>query len=219
MNVIDPYYEILTPISDYSYEELRRIERTARICYKSTRKDGDKPLESAKRMVKMLIDNGHEAMLEHSDLSVRFVVDRAIANELTRHRVAAYAQESTRYCNYANAKFNREITVIRPSFFSGERKDATYDIWLSAMFEAETNYFRLIDSGATPQEARLILPLSLKSELIVSANYREWRHILKLRTAKDAHPQMREVMVPLLRELQRKIAVVFDDILVEEEEK
>ena len=136
---------------------------------------------------------GHEAMLEHSQLSVLFTCDRAIANELVRHRIASFAQESTRYCNYSKEKFGGELTFIWPTY-------------------AEKDYKLMIANGMRPEQARCVLPLCLKTEIVVTANYREWRNIFKLRTSVAAHPQMRELMCPLLKELQSKIPVVFDDI-------
>lgn len=212
MKIIEPSYEILTPISEGGIEEIKYIEKIARVCYKSEDKITDDG-ETAKKMIKMLINKGHEAMIEHSFLSVKFIVDRGISHELVRHRIASFAQESTRYCNYSKEKFGRELTFIRPFFF--EESDERYASWLSAMGAAETNYMALLDLGATPQEARSVLPNSIKTEITITTNYREWRNIFKLRTAKSAHPQMREVMCPLLCELQRLIPIVFDDILSE----
>ena len=207
MKIIKPSYEILTPISPGGIQELKHIEKIGRVCYKSEDKiteDG----ESAKKFVKMLIGRGHEAMIEHSSLSVKFIVDRGIANELVRHRIASFAQESTRYCNYSKDKFDGEVTFIQPPFFNQEQ----YRIWTADMSDAEAAYLNLLGSGATPQEARSVLPNSTKTEITITANYREWRNIFKLRTAPAAHPQMREIMIPLLKELKTKIPIIFDDI-------
>lgn len=190
-------------------DEIKQVERAARVCYRSEDKITDDG-SSAKELIKKLIDLNHDAMLEHSSLTVRFVCDRAIANELTRHRMAAFAQESTRYCNYSNGKFGGQIHVICPS----ELQEGTveYDMWHLACISCEKMYFGMLDRGCTPQIARSVLPLSLKTVLVVTANYREWRHILKLRTDKHAHPDMRELMIPLLKELQGRIPIIFDDI-------
>ncbi len=211
MNIVSASYEILTPISEGGIKELQHIEKVGRVCYKSEDKiteDG----ESAKRFVKMLIDKTHEAMIEHSSLSVKFVVDRGVSHELVRHRIASFAQESTRYCNYSKDKFDNSVTFIKPFFFD----DVRYQRWLSAMADAESAYFDLLNSGATPQEARSVLPNSTKTEITITANYREWRSFFKLRTAKAAHPQMREVTIPLLKKLKEKLPIIFDDIEVEE---
>lgn len=210
MKVIKAGYEILTAISEGGVEELQHIEKIGRVCYKSEDKitsDG----ESARKFVKMIIDRGHEAMIEHSSLSVKFIVDRGVSHELVRHRIASFAQESTRYCNYSKDKFDNGITFIKPFFFS----DTKYQRWLAAMADAESAYLDLLNSGATPQEARSVLPNSTKTEIVITANYREWRNFFKLRTAKAAHPQMREVTIPLLKELKEKLPIIFDDIIEE----
>lgn len=215
MRIINAGYEILTDISPYGTLELEQIERAARTCYKSEDKITDQG-ESAKKLIKNLIKNGHEAMLEHSQLSVKFICDRGVSHELVRHRMASFAQESTRYCNYSGDKFGNEITVIRPCFWAYNKHEKEYKNWQVACMDAEEAYFNLLAIGATAQQARSVLPNSLKTEVVMTANYREWRHILKLRTDKAAHPQMRELMVPLLKELKERIPVIFDDIEVEE---
>ena len=213
MQIIKSSYDILTPISEGGIEELKHIEKIARVCYKSEDKiseDGS----SAKKLIKNLIDRGHEAMIEHSSLSVKFICDRGVSHELVRHRIASFAQESTRYCNYANDKFGNELTFIEPFFWTN--CDLYYD-WKAAMRAAEKSYLYLIERGAQPQEARSVLPNSIKTEITITANYREWRNFFKLRTAKAAHPQMRELTIPLLAELKERIPVIFDDIIVEED--
>ena len=220
MKIIKPSYEILTPISDGGIKELQHIEKIGRVCYKSEDRITDDG-ESAKKFVKMLISNGHEAMIEHSSLSVKFVVDRGVSHELVRHRIASFAQESTRYCNYSKDKFGNEITVILPCFFDTGMgilsNSLVYQEWKSACECAEERYFNLLKMGATPQQARTVLPNSLKTEITVTANYREWRNFFKLRTAEASHPQMREVAIPLLKELKTLIPIIFDDIEVKDE--
>lgn len=213
MKIVNAGYEILTKLSENGIEELQHIEKIGRVCYKSEDKiteDG----ESARKFVKMIIDRGHEAMIEHSSLSVKFIVDRGVSHELVRHRIASFAQESTRYCNYSKDKFDNGVTFIRPFFF--DEPSRQYDFWKRAMEEAEYCYLHLLENGATPQEARSVLPNSTKTEITITANYREWRNFFKLRTAKAAHPQMREVTIPLLAELKEKLPIIFDDIAVEE---
>ena len=210
MKIVEPKYEILTDISEGGIKELQQIERVARVCYKSEDKitpDG----ESAKKLVGFLVKQGHEAMLEHSQLSVLFTCDRAIANELVRHRIASFAQESTRYCNYSKEKFGGELSFIRPYYIDDLSEEACDAISDSCLW-AEKLYLQLIKDGLRPEQARCVLPLCLKTEIVVTANYREWRNIFKLRTPVAAHPQMRELMCPLLLEVQKKIPVVFDDI-------
>lgn len=220
MKIIKPSYEILTPISDGGIKELQHIEKIGRVCYKSEDRITDDG-ESAKKFVKMLISNGHEAMIEHSSLSVKFVVDRGVSHELVRHRIASFAQESTRYCNYSKDKFGNEITVILPCFFDTGMgilsNSLVYQEWKLACECAEERYFNLLKMGATPQQARTVLPNSLKTEITITANYREWRNFFKLRTAEASHPQMREVTIPLLKELKTLIPIIFDDIEVKDE--
>lgn len=205
MKIINAGYEFITPINGDVI--LSRIEQAGRVCYKSEDKI---TLDSAIKFAKNIIDRGHEAVLEHCSFTVKFIVDRGVSHEIVRHRVASYCQESTRYCNYSKDKFGNEITVIKPCFW--EESSDQFIVWKSAMKMAESHYFDLLFIGATPQEARAVLPNSLKTEVVMTANIREWRHFFKLRTSKAAHPQMREVAIPLLKELQQKIPVLFDDI-------
>lgn len=221
MKKVKAKYEILTPISNEGVNELRHIEQVGRICYKSEDRisnDG----ESAKKFVAMLIKNGHEAMIEHSTLSIKFIVDRGVTHEIVRHRIASFAQESTRYCNYSNDKFGSECTFIdiTPSMMldnkvnklSAEQMDEIYNEWIDAVNDAEKHYLKMLELGATPQIARSVLPNSVKTELVMTANYREWRNFFKLRTPSSAHPSMREITVPLLKELKEKLPIIFDDI-------
>lgn len=205
MKIINASYSIETPID--GAEILKRIEKAGRTCYKSEKRITE---ESAENFVRTLIERGHESVLEHASITVRFVCDRGVSHEIVRHRIASFSQESTRYCNYSNDRFRNEITFIKPCFL--EDGTGGYKLWKQAMFVAEKEYFDLLNWGFTPQEARSVLPNSTKTEIIMTANLREWRHFLKLRTAKAAHPQMRELTVPLLKELQEWIPVIFDDI-------
>lgn len=211
-------YEILTPISEGGIRELQLIERAARVCYKSENKitpDG----ESAKKLVKFLVKQDHEAMLEHSILSVLFRTNRGIANELVRHRHCAFAQESTRYCNYSGDRFGGEITVL-PSFLdpatgsvAARMNEHEKALATEALEEAESDYFWALEGlEMRPEFARDFLPICTKTEIVVTANYREWRHIFKLRCAVGAHPQIRALMCPLLKDIQKQIPIVFDDI-------
>lgn len=206
MKIIEPSYEIMTPISKGGVEELKLIEKIGRVCYKSEDRITE---DSAKEFVHMLIARGHEAMIEHVSVSVKFIVDRGISHELVRHRIASFAQESTRYCNYSKDKFGNEITVIKPCFWND---DVKYQRWLIEVASAESTYIDLLNSGATAQEARSVLPNSLKTEIVVTMNLREWRHFFRLRCSKAAHPQMRQVTIPLLAEMKERLPVFFDDI-------
>lgn len=206
MKIILPSYQILTPISENGLEETKFIERVARTCYKSEGKispDG----ESAKKLVNSLIKSGHLAMLEHGHISVIFTCDRGVSHEIVRHRMASYAQESTRYCNYTKDAFGREITVIKPLYLKEDTE--AYDDWHDTCLMAEATYFDLISRGYSPQQARAVLPTSLKTEIVMTANYREWMHFFKLRCAPAAHPQIRELAVPLRDELKEKMPYIF----------
>ncbi len=214
MKIVKAGYEILDNLDGEAI--LKKIERIARVCYKSEDKIGE---GSAEKMVKALIKRGHEAMLEHYSFSVKFICDRGVSHELVRHRVASFAQESTRYCNYGH---EGEITVILPFFFDTgmgvNSNSIVFEEWKHSCEVAERKYISLLEKGATPQEARSVLPNSLKTEVVMTANLREWRHFFKLRavgvTGKP-HPQMQEVAIPLLQEVKELIPVVFDDLEVE----
>ena len=207
MKIIKPSYEIMTKIN--REEILKTLEMAGRTCYKSEDKITE---ESASKFVKVLIKSGHEAMIEHYSLTMKIICDRGVTHEIVRHRVASYAQESTRYCNYSQDKFGNEITVIEPYFFANNDDDSNYYYWKESCEWAEEYYFKLLKNGATPQEARSVLPNSLKTEIVVTMNMRELRHFLRLRTAKVAHPQIREIAIPLLNELQEKLPEIFGDI-------
>lgn len=204
MRIVKPSVELLTSVDDTI---LQLLERCGRICYKSEDKITD---ESAPKFLSGIIRRGHEAVLEHYNITVKFVCDRGVSHEIVRHRIASYCQESTRYCNYSKEGFGSEITVIEPCFWPAH--SAQWSIWKEGCEAAESAYFQLLDQGATPQEARSILPNSLKTELVMTANIREWRHFLKLRCSEAAHPQMRELAQKLLILLRESTPVLFDDI-------
>ena len=210
MQAIKAYTQIY---NDFDGQKiLEKIEKVARTCYKSEEKIQE---GSAAKMVASLIKSGHEAMLEHASVTVKFVVDRGISHELVRHRLASFAQESTRYCNYSKDDFGSEITFIIPEYL--DYKSAGWNTWKETMKACEDSYFKLLDIGLTPQEARAVLPNSLKTEVVMTANLREWRHFFKLRalgTTGKPHPQMLEVTVPLLEDFKQMIPVVFDDLVV-----
>ncbi|MBR1760915.1 MAG: FAD-dependent thymidylate synthase [Schwartzia sp.] len=207
MKIILPKAEIVSPINGKTI--LKHIEQCGRVCYKSEDKITD---DSAERFVHNVIKRGHESVIEHFVVTVKFTVDRGVSHEIVRHRLASYSQESTRYCNYAKGGFGAEITVIKPAFFA--EGTAGFECWKRACEEAEYAYFNLLKFGCIPQEARSVLPNSLKTELYMTANLREWRHFLQLRTSQAAHPQMREVAIPLLKQMRDMIPVVVDDIEV-----
>lgn len=224
MKIIKPSYEIMSKIN--GSEMLRAIEIAGRTCYKSEDKITE---DSAKKFVKKLLSTKpkHESVLEHEKITVKFIFDRGVSHEIVRHRVASYSQESTRYCNYSKDRFDNQLTFILPCWFPdivlGEWNNTqTFPVafiteqmrlWMVHMLFCEEHYKLLINNGWQPQQARSILPNSLKTEIVVTANLREWRLIFNQRTAQAAHLQMREVMIPLLAELKEKVPVIFDDIL------
>lgn len=205
MKIIKPSFEILTEINGDKI--LKNIESIGRTCYRS---EDLITKDSAKKFVANLIKRKHLAVIEHENITVKFICDRGVSHEVVRHRIASYAQESQRYVNYNKEKFGSEITYIKPCFWN--EFDEKFLIWLDVMNFIEEKYKQLIELGAKPEEARSILPNSTKTELVVTMNLRSWLHFLELRTAKEAHPQMREITIPLLKELQNKIPVIFDDI-------
>jgi len=205
MKIIQPSFEILA----YTPDMTKLIERSIRTAYKSE----DKIQEGSDAEIIARIKNfKHESTLEHGSITVHFVTDRGVTHELVRHRIASYTQESTRYCNYGKGKFGSEITVIEPFFFGCPDTSRVYAIWEASCLEAEKNYLELLAYGAKAQEARSVLPNSLKTEIVVTANPREWRHILTLRTSKEAHPQIRQIMCPLLASFREKWPILFDDV-------
>jgi len=203
MKLIEQSYEILS----IPENALQEIERAARTCYKSEDKITD---GSAEKLVKRLIEKGHHAMIELGGvLKVKFITNRGVTHELVRHRLCSFAQESTRYCNYGGD----DIIFIKPVWLGSIMQDTGSSIFHHACLKAEEKYKRLLIAGWTPQQAREVLPNALKTEIVVQANLREWRHIFKMRCDKAAHPQIRELMLTLLSEVAWKIPVIFDDIV------
>ena len=212
MKIITPRFEILSPFErEDAVRMLKHIEKCARVCYKS---EGKTTADSASAFVSKIAKVfKHESVIEHCSVSVRFICDRGVSHELVRHRLAAFSQESTRYCNYGDDdKFGGEITVIYPAFFLVGSE--LHHLWAEAMRKCEQVYMDLLAHGATPQEARSVLPNSLKTEVVMTANLREWRHVFKLRTSSKAHPQMQELMRPLLDKFQEVMPELFADIAI-----
>lgn len=204
--LLNPFYDEICD-DFYLQLQLKHVEKCGRICYLSEPKD---PEGSTDKFIRMLIKNGHESPLEHGSCTFKIVTDRAISQEIVRHRLASYSQESTRYCNYANGKFSREITVIESSGLAeNEARE-----WLGAMEHLERTYLQMIDSGVKPEKARDVLPLCLKTELMMTANFREWRHFLKLRGSRMAHPEIRKLARLIYEVFQRAIPVLVEDIQI-----
>lgn len=211
---------------------LKAIETAGRTCYKSEDKI---TVGSAQKFVEHLVKSGHHSVLEHQSFSVKLIIDRAISHEVVRHRLASFSQESTRYCNYSKDKFDNQIAFIIPPWckieegvynvkFFGHTVANMHDLpeldeiswlWFDSVSRAERAYIDLIKSGWTAQQARSVLPNSLKTEIVVTANLREWRTIFTQRCATAAHPQMREIMIPLLAYVKLMIPIVFDDLYPE----
>jgi len=208
MRIIPPSHKIM--FMPPGQEIVQNLELAGRTCYKSEDKI---TLDSAGGFIRRLIKSGHHSVIEHASITVRFICDRGVSHELVRHRLASFSQESTRYANYSKEKFGGEITVIRPFFWAEDSEK--YGLWKEAMTASERFYLDLIQAGARAEEARSVLPNSLKTEVVMTANIREWRHVLSLRCGKPSHPQMRELMLPLLREFHELIPAVFDDIYEE----
>lgn len=205
VKIVEQSYDILTPVN--GQEVLKHIEMCGRTCYQSFEKAGD---GTAERFAKHIVSRHHESVIEHFSISVRFIIDRAIANELVRHRLASFSQESTRYCCYANDKFENEISVIVPSSF--EPDTPLYNTWLKQMNDAEKSYLTLLEQGATPEMARSVLPCCLKTQIVMTANLREWRHVFQMRCSDAAHPDIRFLMRRLRDDFKRIIPVIFDDL-------
>ena len=203
MKIIPASVQIISPIDADAM--LQQIERCGRVCYQSEATE-----DSAADFVRMLIKRGHESVLEHASFTAEFVVDRGVSHEIVRHRLASYSQESTRYCNYSSDKFGSEITVIEP--IGVARCSSAWHLWHSSCEYAEDTYLQMLEAGCSPQMARSVLPHSLKTTVVMTANLREWRHFFRLRTAPAAHPQMREVAQRLLEQVRERIPVVFEDI-------
>ena len=204
MKLIEQSFEIMR----IDAAPLITIEKAGRTCYKSE----DKICEgSAERFAKGLLKSGHESVIEHASATVKFITNRGVTHELVRHRLCAFSQESTRYVNYGGDN----MTFIRPVWFDSIdsvlfRAECAF---VEACEQAESYYKRLLECGWSPEQAREVLPNALKTEIVVTANFREWRHIFRLRTSNKAHPQIRGLMRMCLAEFQRQVPVIFNDIL------
>lgn len=198
MKLIKPSFEILGDKID-GIKLLKSIERIGRTCYKSEEAITE---DSYIKFIKMILKRGHETVVEHEKVSVKIICDRGVTHEIVRHRLASYSQESTRYCNYGKM----DIKFIFPSDFGLTDAD------IRVLKDIEAHYNWCLNIGRTPQQARYFLPNGLKTEIVMTCNLREWRHFFKLRTAKDAHPDMRKIAIPMLGEFQKLIPIIFDDL-------
>jgi thymidylate synthase (FAD) len=195
MQIIQPSFEILTPQEQLD-GILQRIEAAGRTCYKSEDKITD---GSAEEFVAKILRLGHDSVLEHESISCRVICDRGVTHEIVRHRLASYSQESTRYCNYGKIG----ITFIDPEF---ELTDLDKEL----LIIIEDHYNRCLEMGRSPQQARYFLPNGLKTEIVMTLNLRAWRHFFNLRTPKAAHPQMRQIAIPMQEEFRARVPIIFD---------
>ncbi len=209
MKIIEPSFSMEEEID--AKKIMSVIERAGRTCYKSESSISD---GSADKFISNILKRGHESVIEHEKITVRIICDRGVTHELVRHRIASFSQESTRYCNYSKEKFGGELTFIKPCFWDEKTEDGKekMNLWKESMAFIEKQYQKLIETGAKPEEARSILPNSLKTEIVVTMNLRQWRHFFRLRTAPAAHPQIREIAEGLLREFKEKLPVIFSDL-------
>lgn len=220
MKIINPSVQLYVNGQPLTIETgiglLRSIERIGRTCYKSEDRITD---TSYQQFVRNLIKRGHLSVIEHCSVTADIICDRGVTHEIVRHRIGSYSQESTRYCNYSADKYGNEITVIDPgtAFEWGDTPAATAKRheWIAACHVAEVQYLQMLENGASPQEARSVLPNSLKTEIWVTYNLREWRHFFHLRCVPAAHPQMQEVAKMLLSQMWGCVPIIFDDIYEE----
>jgi len=205
MRIVEPSVtlEWITP------DSLRVIERAGRTCYKSEYKSDSDPAVFVRRLIK----RGHLSVIEHAVASLRIVCDRGVSHEIVRHRIASYSQASTRYCNYAHDRFGSEISVIQPITL----KENNQERWAGFLRDSEEAYKYLLEHGESPQIARSVLPTCLATELVMTANFREWLHFFALRCAPSAHPDMQHVAELARNILRRECPVVFGDYIETEE--
>lgn len=186
---------------------MQNIERACRTCYKSENLITD---ESYKTLLKNCLNRGHESVLEHEKITIRMICDIGVYKDLTRHRFASFSIESTRYCNYSKDKFDNEIKFIKPCNI--EEDSDLYAFWKHTMERIEMNYLHMSENGATPDQMRMILPHSTVAEVTMTANIREWKHILSLRASKHSHPAVQQLMIPLLLEFKKTMPEIFENV-------
>ena len=204
MKLIEPSIEV----QNFNGEQImKNIEQACRTCYRSEDKISN---ESYKTLLKNCITRGHESVMEHEKITVRMVCDIGVYKDLTRHRIASFSIESTRYCNYGKDKFDNEIKFIKPCNI--DEDSDLYAFWEHTMRRIEMNYLYMAEHGATPDQMRMILPHSTAAEVCMTANIREWRHILDLRTKKMTHPSIRQILIPLLLLFKTEMPELFGDI-------
>ncbi len=204
MKIIEPKVEV-EPYDSIKLQ--KRLERAMRNCYQT---QGTITNDSYKRLLAMAINKGHESILEHEKISTLLNCSIGCYKDLTRHRHASFSIESTRYCNYNKDRFGNEITFINPCNI--EEGTQAYDNWKKLMEASELVYMKMIKDGCTPDQCREVLPHSTAAQVYMTANIREWRHIFELRAQKEAHPEVQQVMIPLLLKFQKDMPTLFGDI-------
>ena len=209
MKIVNPYIEV-EKID--GIDIMKKIEKACRTCYRS---EGSITEDSYKKRLKNCITRGHESVLEHEKITVRMYADIGVYKDLTRHRIASFSIESTRYCNYGKDKFDNEIKFIKPCNI--EKGTKLYEKWEKACQDIEKNYLQMAELGATPDQMRMILPHSTASEIVMTANIREWKHILSLRTTNHVHPSVRQIMIPLLIYFQKEMPEIFESVEYDKE--
>lgn len=209
MKIVNPYIEV-EKID--GIDIMKKIEKACRTCYRS---EGSITEDSYKKLLKNCITRGHESVLEHEKITVRMYADIGVYKDLTRHRIASFSIESTRYCNYGKDKFDNEIKFIKPCNI--EKGTKLYEKWEKACQDIEKNYLQMAELGATPDQMRMILPHSTSSEIVMTANIREWKHILSLRTTNHVHPSVRQIMIPLLIYFQKEMPEIFESVEYDKE--
>ena len=185
---------------------MKRIERACRTCYRSEDKISE---ESYKNLLTNCLNRGHESVLEHEKITVRIYSDIGTYKDLTRHRFASFSVESTRYCSYNKDKYGNEITVVNPVYMEDKE---VFETWKKAIEDMEKAYMKMKELGASTDMCREILPHSTAAEYTMTANIREWKHILELRTTNHVHPAIRQVLIPLLLLFKEQMPEIFGDI-------
>lgn len=185
---------------------MKNLEKACRTCYRSENLISE---DSYKKLLTNCINRGHESILEHEKITVRMTCDIGVYKDLTRHRFGSFSIESTRYCNYGKDKFDNEVHFIQPVYFDDADKSK---IWADCMSEIETAYLKMSGMGCTPDEMRMILPHSTAAQVTMTANIREWKHILSLRCAKMTHPSVQQILIPLLLKFKEDMPEIFGSI-------
>ena len=204
MKIIEPLIEVE---NFDGIKIMKNIERACRTCYRS---EGLITEDSYKKLLKNCINRGHESVLEHEKITIRMICDIGVYKDLTRHRFGSFSIESTRYCNYGKDKFENQIKFIKPCNIDDSSE--LYSNWIGAMSFIEKEYIAMSNNGATPDQMRMILPHSTAAEVTMTANIREWRHILDLRTKQMTHPAIRQLLIPLLLYFKQEMPELFEKI-------